>query len=82
MIPGDIAAIVIQNIGISSKLNFLPIPVDENIENLCAYENKYKNKDLFFAFSHGVNFGKLKKGKYDEREAFIDNLIKNFQTNF
>ena len=61
-----------------SKLNFLPIPVDENIENLCAYENKYKNKDLFFAFSHGVNFGKLKRGKYDEREAFIDNLIKNF----
>ena len=71
--PDEIKSSIKKN-----KLNFLPIPVDENIENLCAYENKYKNKDLFFAFSHGVNFGKLKKGKYDEREAFIDNLIKNF----
>jgi len=57
------------------KLNHLPIPVDENIENLKLYENKVNYKDLFFALSHGVNFGKLKKGKYDEREDFIQKLM-------
>ena len=43
-----------------NKINFLPIPVDPNIENGKFYEVK-KNKDLFFALSHGVNYGKLKK---------------------
>ena len=56
------------------KMFFLPIPVDENIENLNLYEYKNKFKDLFFALSHGVNFGKLKKGKRDEREKFISQL--------
>jgi hypothetical protein len=60
------------------KLNFLPIPVDENIENLNIYENKNRHKDLFFALSHGVNFGKLKKGKTDEREIVIKKLIKKY----
>ena len=49
------------------KMTFLPIPVDENIENLKLYENKTNYKDFFFALSHGVNFGKLKKRKTDER---------------
>ena len=57
---------------------FLPIPVDENIENLKIYENNHRFKDLFFAFSHGVNFGKLKKGKSDEREFFINSLINEY----
>ena len=61
-----------------SKLNHLPIPVDENIENLKLYENKINYKDLFFALSHGVNFGKLKKGKYDEREEFIVKLMTKY----
>ena len=60
------------------KINFLPIPVDENIENLNLYENKLSYKDLFFALSHGVNFGKLKKGKSDERESFIKKLMQKF----
>ena len=60
------------------KMFFLPIPVDENIENLELYKNNYKYKDLFFAFSHGVNFGKLKRGKSDERETFINDLMTNF----
>ena len=60
------------------KMFFLPIPVDENIENLELYKNNYKYKDLFFAFSHGVNFGKLKRGKSDERETFINDLMNNF----
>ena len=63
-----------QNI-LKSKLNYLPIPVDENIENLKVFEYKNRYKDLFFALSHGVNYGKLKVGKKDERETFINNLI-------
>ena len=61
-------------------MNYLPIPVDENIENLEIYNSKNKYKDLFFALSHGVNFGKLKKGKTDEREVFLINLMKKFPT--
>ena len=61
-----------------SKMHFLPIPVDENIENLNIFENQHKYKDLFFAFSHGVNFGKLKRGKSDEREFFINTLMNRF----
>ena len=60
------------------KLNYLPIPVDENIENLEIYNSKNKYKDLFFALSHGVNFGKLKRGKYDEREIFLKKLISKY----
>jgi len=60
------------------KLNFLPIPVDENIENLKIYEHNNRYKDVFFALSHGVNFGKLKSGKLDEREFVINTLIKKF----
>ena len=60
------------------KLNHLPIPVDENIEDLNIYECKNRYKDLFFALSHGVNFGKLKRGKTDEREFFIKLLINKF----
>ena len=56
------------------KLNFLPIPVDKNIENGEFY-NVEKHKDLFFALSHGVNFGKLKKNTFDERSKFIDKII-------
>ena len=62
----------------SRKMNFLPIPVDENIENLNLFNVKDKFKDLFFALSHGVNFGKLKKRKFDEREYFINELIKQY----
>ena len=60
------------------KLNFLPIPVDENIENLELYKHENKFKDLFFALSHGVNFGKLKKRKTDEREIFNNTLINQY----
>ncbi len=60
------------------KMNFLPIPVDENIENLKLYKIKDKFKDLFFALSHGVNYGKLKKRKFDERETFINQLINQY----
>ena len=59
-----------------NKLNYLPIPVDPNIESLEIYKNKFRYKDLFFALSHGVNFGMLRKNSHDERENFINSLIK------
>ena len=59
-----------------NKLNYLPIPVDENIENLKIYENKHRYKDLFFALSHGVNFGGLRSSSNDEREVFLKKLSK------
>ena len=62
----------------NKKLNFLPIPVDENIENLNIYQNQNRHKDLFFALSHGVNFGRLKKNKTDEREKMISSLINKY----
>jgi len=52
----------------------MPVPVDPNIESENFYKSK-KNKDLFFALSHGVNYGKLKKGSFDDRAKFIDKLI-------
>lgn len=57
------------------KMYFIPIPVDKNIEYGHFYKAK-KNKDLFFALSHGVNYGKLKRGLSDDRSIFIDKLIK------
>lgn len=59
----------------NEKLNYLPIPVDPNIENENFYMHD-KTKDLFFALSHGVNYGKLKNKSYDERSKFIQNLVK------
>ena len=57
-----------------NKIHFMPVPVDPNIESENFYECK-KNKDLFFALSHGVNYGKLKKGSFDDRAKFIEKLI-------
>lgn len=55
---------------------YLPNPVDESFEKLKNYENDYLNNDVFFAMSHGVHRGVLKKGKFDEREIFIEKLKK------
>jgi glycosyltransferase involved in cell wall biosynthesis len=63
---------------LTKKLNnsfFIPNPSDESFEILKVYENKNEN-DLFFAMSHGVHRGQLKEGKSDNREAFINKLIK------
>ena len=58
-----------------NKMNFMPIPADKNIENLEIYNNGNRYKDLFFALSHGVNYGKLKKSNSDDREFFLNKLI-------
>ncbi len=54
---------------------FMPNPADKSFEIL---ENYKKNCefDVFFAMSHGVHRGHLKKGKGDDREIFINKLIK------
>ena len=63
---------------ITKKINnsfYIPNPSDQSFEILKNYENDCEN-DLFFAMSHGVHRGSLKKGKYDNRELFINKLMK------
>ena len=49
--------------------------MDESFETLENYKNSFFSSDVFFAMSHGVHRGVLKKGKFDERELFINKLI-------
>ena len=58
----------------TKPIYYLPNPVDISFEKLKNYENKYLSKDIFFAMSHGVHRGVLKKGKFDKRESFIKRL--------
>ena len=61
---------------------FIPNPTDQSFETLSNYE-KNTEYDLFFAMSHGVHRGILKKGKFDEREIFLKKLIRyNKNINF
>ena len=61
---------------------YMPNPCDRSFEILKNYENNCHN-DVFFAMSHGVHRGGLKKGKTDDREIFINKLIKkNDDINF
>ena len=57
-------------------LFYLPNPVDESFEKLKNYQKNSLSKDVFFAMSHGVHRGVLKKGKLDLREMFISKLQK------
>ena len=52
----------------------MPNPCDESFEVLNNYARNCDN-DLFFAMSHGVHRGELKKGKKDDREIFIKRLM-------
>ena len=54
---------------------FMPNPCDVSFETLSNYK-KDCNYDIFFAMSHGVHRGNLKSGKQDDREIFINKLIK------
>ena len=63
---------------ITKKINnsfYIPNPSDQSFEILKNYESDCEN-DLFFAMSHGVHRGSLKKGKFDNRELFINKLMK------
>jgi len=54
---------------------FIPNPADSSFETLENYKHDCEN-DLFFAMSHGVHRGILKKGKKDNREKFLKILTK------
>jgi len=54
---------------------FMPNPTDPSFEVLNNYENNHCSMDVFFALSHGVHRGILKKGKYDERTDFVNRLV-------
>ena len=65
-------------LGFNKKDNvfYIPNPSDVSFETLKCFENKYPIYDLFFAMSHGVHRGILKKGKFDNRLILIEKLIK------
>ena len=54
---------------------FMPNPTDPSFEVLNNYKNNQCSMDVFFALSHGVHRGILKKGKYDERADFVNRLV-------
>ena len=60
----------------NKEIYYMPNPVDEAFENLHNYKYTNFNNDVFFAMSHGVHRGVLKSGKFDDREKFINNLVK------
>ena len=71
--------------GLSKKINnayYMPNPSDRSFETLKNYDN-YCENDVFFAICHGVHRGDLKVGKFDNREKFINKLVKkNPKINF
>lgn len=58
-----------------NKLNFIPIPCSNLTENLNLYNTTKHEFDIFYAASHGVNRGILKKNKIDERFNFLKLLM-------
>ena len=58
----------------SSKIYYIPNPADVSFETLECYKNNNPINDLFFAMSHGVHRGILKKGKFDKRALFVQKL--------
>ena len=63
------------NMPADKNIFYLPNPVDTSFERLHNYRNSNFNNDVFFAMSHGVHRGVLKKGKFDARENFINKLV-------
>ena len=59
-----------------NRVFYIPNPADDSFDNLNIDKKKHFKNDIFFAISHGVHRGNLKKGKFDKREKFIDKLIK------
>ena len=58
-----------------NKLNYIPIPCSNFTENLNLSKKTNHIYDIFYAISHGVNRGILKKNKSDSREDFVKNLL-------
>ena len=62
-----------------NKLNYIPVPSSNLTENFHLYKTKNHDFDIFFAVSHGVNRGVLKKNKIDERFNFLKLLMNKSQ---
>jgi hypothetical protein len=58
----------------NKRIYFIPNPVDKSFEILKNYKYKNLKNDVFFAMSHGVHRGVLKKGKFDKRENLLHDL--------
>ena len=58
-----------------NKLNFIPVPCSYLSENLNLHQTRNHEFDIFYAVSHGVNRGTLKKNKTDERYNFLKLLM-------
>ena len=56
------------------NFHFIPNPSDSSFETLNNFKRSC-NMDVFYALSHGVHRGVLKKGKFDERIKFVSKLI-------
>ena len=54
---------------------FMPNPCDPSFEVLNNFDNNQCSMDVFFALSHGVHRGILKRGKHDERADFVNKLV-------
>ena len=65
---------VLDFINKKDNFHFIPNPTDPSFETLNNFSN-YCEMDVFYAISHGVHRGKLKTGKYDERQNFLESLI-------
>jgi len=57
------------------KCLFMPNPTDPSFEVLNNFKNDNCSMDVFFALSHGVHRGILKRGKHDERADFVNRLV-------
>ena len=64
-----------KSLNFNTKTFYIPNPVDESFEKLRNFNQNDFNNDVFFAMSHGVHRGKLKKGKFDDRENFINKIL-------
>ncbi|OUX53099.1 MAG: glycosyl transferase family 1 [Pelagibacteraceae bacterium TMED287] len=56
------------------KFHFIPNPADSSFETLNNFD-KSCNMDVFYALSHGVHRGVLKRGKFDDRINFVSKLM-------
>ena len=74
-ISTDVQAIQV-NKNDKNKISYFPNPSDESIDNLKIDKKLFPLYDLFFAMSHGQHRGVLKKFYKDNRENFINNLMK------
>ena len=66
---------VLKFINKKDNFYFIPNPTDPSFELLNNF-NSHCEMDVFYAISHGVHRGNLKLGKYDERQNFLEQLIK------